>query len=209
MTTGSVSVLPTATTVMTGYALNDYVYGGYRNGIGDQNVIFGIDYVNGIVYAYDTATGTHAHNFASMARGNFVNLIAMNPTNYYQVYVVDAKSRVWQTLDFGVTWTDVTGTLYTDSGAHEMPYAWGSVVVPMPTYNVLVVGTALGVYIAFDSQMGSNTKWHKLGLSLPNVLVTAFVYDSTRDLLVASTMGRGWWTLSGVSEQLTYWMNGM
>ena len=209
MTTGSALVMPTATTVVTGYALNDYKYGGYRNGIADQNMIFGIDYVNGIIYAYDTATGANVHSFSSISRGNFVNLIALNPRDYHQAYVVDAQSKVWQTLDFGTTWTDVTGTLFSDSGSHEMPYAWGCIIVPMSTYNALVVGTALGTYIAFDSQMGSSTRWYKLGLSLPNVLTTSFVYDSTRDLLVAATTGRGWWTLSRVSEQLTYWMNGM
>jgi hypothetical protein len=209
MNTGSAQVFPTASPLMTGYALNYYKFGGYRNGTADQNMIFGIDFVNGVIYASDTATGVHVHSFTNMSRGNFVNVIAMNPINYYQAYVVDAKSKVWQTLDFGATWTDVTGTLFSDCNAHEMPYAWGSVVIPRPTYNALAVGTALGVYIAFDIQMGSTTQWYKLGLSLPNVLITSFVYDSTRDLLVASTMGRGWWTLSQVSEQLTYWMNGM
>lgn len=209
MTTGSTLVLPSATTVMTGYALNDYKYGGYRNGVGDPNMIFGINYANGIIYAYDTATGNHTYNFSNMSQGNFVNLISMNPRNYYQAYVVDAKTRIWQTLDFGATWTDVTGTLFTVSNAREMPYGWGSIVIPMSTYNVLVVGTALGVYIAFDDQMGSNTPWYKLGLSIPNVLISSFVYDSSRDLLVASSAGRGWWTLSQVSEQLTYWRSGM
>ena len=208
MTTGSASVLPTASTVMTGYALNDYKYGGYRNGVADAGMLFGIDYVNGIIYASDTATGAHVHSFVNMSRGNFINLIAMNPRNYYQAYVADAKSKVWQTLDFGTTWTDVTGTLFGDSSSHEMPYAWGIVVIPMSTNNAVAVGTALGVYIAFDTQMGSSTRWYKFGFSLPNVLVTSFVYDSARDLLVASTMGRGWWTLSRVSEQLTYWMTG-
>ena len=209
MTTGSDSVLPNVTRVLTGYALNDYKYGGYRNGNADPNMVFGINYANGTVYASDTATGVHVHYSANMAEGVFVNLIAMNPRNYYQAYVADAKSKVWQTLDFGATWTDITGNLFNDSNSHEMPYAWGTVVIPMPTYNALAIGTALGVYVAFDDQMGSNTRWHKLGLSMPNVLITSFVYDPTRDKLVASTMGRGWWTLSRVSEQLTYWKNGM
>lgn len=209
MSTGNFLVMPTATRVLPGCALNDYKYGGYRNGVGDQNMVFGIDYVNAIVYASDTASGVNIHNFVNASIGNFINLIAMNPRNYYQSYVVDAMSTVWRTLDFGATWTNVTGTLYSDTGAHEMPYAWGSIVIPMSTYNALVVGTAYGVYIAFDNQIGANTRWYKLGLSMPNVLITSFVYDSTRDLIVASTMGRGWWTLSQVSAQLTYWMNGM
>ena len=209
MNTGGSMMLPTTTRVVNGYSLNDYKYGGYHSGTADQNMVFGIDYVNGIIYAYDTASGAHTHNFLGFSSGKFVNLIALNPMNYYQAYVVDAKSVVWQTLDFGATWTDVTGTLFADSNAHEMPYAWGSVVIPMSTYNALAVGTALGVYVAFDSQMGPGTRWYKLGLSVPNVLISSFVYDSTRDLLVASTMGRGWWTLSRVSEQLTYWRNGM
>jgi hypothetical protein len=209
MTTGSYQVLPTTSVAVTGYALNYYKYGGYRNGVADQNMIFGIDFVNGIIYASDTASGVQVHSFTSFSRGNIVNVISMNPTNYYQSYVVDAKSRVWQTLDFGTTWTDVTGMLYNNSGAHEMPYSWGSVVIPTSTYNALAVGTSLGIYIAFDTQMGSNTRWYKLGLSMPNVLTSSLVYDSTRDLLVAATTGRGWWTLSQVSAQLTYWMNGM
>ena len=208
MNTGSASVLPTASTLVTGYALNDYKYGGYRNGVADQNMIFGIDYVNGIIYASDTASGVQVHSFTNISRSYYITLIAMNPRNYYQSYVVDGKSVVWQTLDFGATWTVVTGTLFSDSGAYEMPYAWGSIVIPMSINNALVVGTALGVYVAFDNQMGTNTRWYKLGLSIPNVLTTAFVYDSNRDLLVASTAGRGWWTLSRVSEQLIYWSNG-
>ena len=209
MTTGSTNVLPTATKVVNGFALSDYKYGGYRNGIGDQDMIFGIDYISGKIYAADTATGAHTYNFNQFSKGNLLNLIAMNPKNYYQAYVVDSTSTVWQTLDFGATWTDVTGSLFADSNSREMPYAWGSVVIPMPTYNALAVGTASGVYIAFDTQMGSSTRWYKLGLSIPNVVISAFVYDSTRDLLVTSTFGRGWWQLSRVSEQLTYLKMGM
>lgn len=209
MTTGGFLVMPTSTTVVNGVSLNYYVFGGYRNGTGDRNMIFGIDFINGIVYAADTASGANVYTSANMSVGNYINLIAVNPSNYYQAYVVDATSTVWQTLNFGATWTDVTGRFFNDTGAHEMPYAWGSIVIPMPTYNALVIGTAYGVYIAFDNQMGLNTRWHKLGLSIPNVLITSFVYDPIRDLLVASTMGRGWWTLSEVSAQLTYWKNGM
>ncbi|CAF4802847.1 unnamed protein product, partial [Rotaria sp. Silwood2] len=147
---------------------------------------------------HDTVGGFRFYRSPAMFRKNPQFVMAMNPRNYYQSYVVDGQSTVWQTLDFGATWTDVTGTLFIDSGSREMPYAWGSIFIPMRDNNALAVGTALGVYIAFDNQMGTTTKWYKLGLSIPNVLVSSFVYDSTKDLLVASTMGRGWWTLSQI-----------
>ena len=209
MTTGNDSVSPQAKTVVKGYALNEYMYGGYRNGVADESMIFGIDYVNGITYAYDTATGAHAYNFTKVTFKFFTNCLSMNPRNYYQAYFVYDNSTVWQTLDFGATWTDVTGTLFADSGSHEMPYAWGSIVIPMRKHNALVIGTALGVYVAFDSQMGLSTRWYKLGLSMPNVLISAFLYDPQKDLLVVSTMGRGWWTLSQVLKQLTFLKHGM
>ncbi|CAF1407448.1 unnamed protein product, partial [Didymodactylos carnosus] len=206
MLTGTDLVLADATVGVIGYFLNDYNYGGYRHGVADQNMIFSIDYVSGVICTFDIATGVHAHNCVNMSQRKFVNLIAINPRNY-QTCVVYARSNVLQTLDFGATWTDVTGTLLADSSSREMPYAWCSVVIPMTKYNALASRTALGVYIVFGRQTDSSTEWRKLGLALSKVFVISFSYDSSRNLIVASTMGHGWWPLSRISEQPTFRMN--
>ncbi|CAF4245311.1 unnamed protein product, partial [Rotaria sp. Silwood2] len=208
MTTGDNGELPDSEKVQTTGTLSYYKYGGYRNGIGDETMIFGINSEGNYVFALDKG-GKNEYNSLAIVKGKTEIVIAMNPRNYYQSYVVDGWSQVWQTLDFGATWTNVIGTLYADTGSHEMPYAWGSVVVPMGNNNALVIGTAYGIYAAFDDKMGPNTRWHKLGLSMPNVLVSSFVYDPIRDLLVTSTMGRGWWQLPKVKPQLTFLDGGM
>ena len=60
----------------------------------------------------------------------------------------------------------------------------------------LVVGTSRGVYLSFEDSFGS---WFELGTNLPNAPVWDLDYDATDDVLVAGTLGRGAWTLTGVS----------
>ncbi|CAF4996271.1 unnamed protein product, partial [Rotaria sp. Silwood1] len=194
MTTGSKNEFPSEKRVRDNITLNYYKYGGYHNGVPEENMLFGINVEQKHIIADDKA-GFKFHKSPTFVQGKTDIAVAMNPRNYYQSYIVDAESNVWQTLDFGATWTNVKGSLYSDIGCREMPYAWGSIVIPLAKNNAFVVGTAYGIYVAFDDKMGPHTRWHKLGLSMPNVLVSSFAYDPKRDLLVTSTMGRGWWQL--------------
>ena len=65
--------------------------------------------------------------------------------------------------------------------------------------NFIVVGTNLGVYVSASTAIGT---WSKLGSALPNVIAYDMEYDTTDDILVVGTMGRGSWSLSNVTTIL-------
>jgi hypothetical protein len=109
-----------------------------------------------------------------------------------RAFVVDDTGHVWQTNDTGSSWTDITGNLI-GIGAQDFHTL---AFVPTSPNDLLVLGTQTGVYVSASNGFAS---WDHLGTGLPNTLVFDLGYDTGDDLLVAGTLGRGAWTLTGVS----------
>lgn len=140
---------------------------------------------------------------ASVNQG--VNDLIMNTRDWHQLIVATSSLRVWVgsvAENIGSSaWTDFSG-----SGASAIfNLANGSLdaieFVPLlgnTTEGAIVAGTANGVFFTFTND--PLHRWNSLkGTVFPNALVFDLDYDVGDDVLLASTMGRGMWTLSGAS----------
>jgi hypothetical protein len=97
---------------------------------------------------------------------------------------------VYQSVDGGANWTDITGDITNDGAGSFRAIAY----IPSATGDRLVVGTNAGVLVSV-----SFGTWSKLGMGLPNAPVWDLDYDVTDDVLVAGTLGRGAWIVPAVS----------
>jgi hypothetical protein len=72
-------------------------------------------------------------------------------------------------------------------------------IAGQPSRGALVAGTSGGLF--FDFTDDSTHTWRRLaGTNFPNAFVTQLQYDLADDILVASTLGRGAWTLPTASQ---------
>lgn len=128
--------------------------------------------------------------------GGCIRGIALDPNDWRRAYVLDDSGRVWRTTDAGATaggWVEVTGNLHNLSTDLRLIRAVSPTVVP--GHEALVVAGRGGVFFTPDPRIPSQTTWAKLGGNFPNVVVTSLLYDSTDDILLAGTWGRGAWKL--------------
>jgi hypothetical protein len=135
--------------------------------------------------------------------GGGVRDLVMDPQDIRRVYVVDEESRVWASLDSGVTWRNLTANL---------PKLLGQVIVPgispvplartvelfRPAINgrtVLLVGGLGGVFEMCEPG-AAGAVWNRLGSNLPHGLVLDLRYNYKANVLIAGVFGRGAWTLT-------------
>jgi hypothetical protein len=105
--------------------LEAFVYGGYRNGVADAEVLLGV--ATDGVFAFKS--GSTAPTALVMPTGITTwaipfSLMSANPTNFYEALFGCGRSGgsfttsdVWLTTDFGTTWTAITGNILAVSGA--------------------------------------------------------------------------------------------
>jgi photosystem II stability/assembly factor-like uncharacterized protein len=117
----------------------------------------------------------------------WVTRVAIDPANANVAYATfsgfraaDSAPYVARTGNGGTTWSNRSGNL---------PEA--------PVNDLILVGSAL--YVASDVGVYRSTNagatWQKVGTGLPNVPVTDLEVGSATNVLVASTFGRGMWTV--------------
>lgn len=148
-------------------------------------------------YAFDATTGS-----LSLETSVFVTPVAeevrrgaVDPGDNNIVYAVSGGNgvdgvrdpRVFRSLNAGDTWVEVTvgGSLVDTANTGGAAVFVGS---------VFLVGTSNGILKAEETS-GIITGWVSIAPGLPKAIVTHMVYDSTDDILVISTMGRGIWCL--------------
>lgn len=162
-----------------------------------------------VIYAAWVAGGNPGPSFASGIATNYggtwhqlntSNLpnryiagITVDPNNAAHAYVVyNGYSRRWipgggvghvfETLDGGSTWTDISGNL---------PDAPGDALVL--SHGKLALATDIGVFTAVANQ-GASTSWSRLGTGLPNASVNDITIGPDGNLY-AATHGRGIWRI--------------
>lgn len=118
--------------------------------------------------------------------------IVIDPANANAFYLTNAQ-RVWQTLDGGATWNNITGNILSFNpialrAIEYIPRADGS-----GSNDALVVSTFTGVYVAYEAD--GFTQWSPLGTGLPNVGFLDLHYSAADQTLVAGSLGRGAWKL--------------
>jgi hypothetical protein len=116
----------------------------------------------------------------------------IDPDNANAFYLTNAQ-QVWQTLDGGATWNNLTGNLLTFPqialrAIEYVPRSDGS-----GSNDALVVSSFTGVYVAYQST--GFTQWSQLGSGLPNVGFLDLHYVAADKTLVAGALGRGAWKL--------------
>lgn len=115
--------------------------------------------------------------------------VVMDPDLPTTAFAVDQNS-VYFTNNAFAGWSNLTGNLFTTINTG------GGAINAVEYINQggdrVVVGTDTGVFALASGA----TSWHRLGTGLPNALVYELEYDPENNLLAATTMGRGTWTLS-------------
>jgi hypothetical protein len=169
------------------------VYGGRLGGIANPDVIYaGV----GSQIVHRVHRGDPLSVLSSYP-GTNVQTIVVNPDDYRQVFAVDDHSQVWASADEGASWRNITRNLLS-----LVPIPTGMPLIDTLEYvktgasdGVLLAGAQNGVF-ALRDPLQDGRLWSGLGNNLPHVLVQDLRYDSTDNLLVAGTLGRGVWSLS-------------
>ena len=185
-----------------------------------QSISFGTTQLPYAAYVavFDTTTGVRqiARSFdVSVGNGGFVLTdfdkidavdgpvsVVMDPNNPLLAYAI-TNNNVYRTTN-GLNWVKITanlGTLTTRNGRTTLAALdlvnRGTID---PTDDVLLVGGYGGV---FSLQLGQTTPtWMKVGVGMPNVVVSDLDYDPLSDTLLASTYGRGSWLATNVNNSL-------
>lgn len=133
--------------------------------------------------------------------GGAVRDLAVDQEDWRRIFVLDDRGQVWFSSDGGSdpstawTWTQLTGNLGSLPGGQNLQKI---AVDSASGEDVILVGGAGGLF----RKVGSGG-WAEFGAGLPNVLVTDIdVVSGNDDLLLVGTLGRGAWTIGGVSQSL-------
>lgn len=120
--------------------------------------------------------------------------VTVDPSNAAHAYAVfNGFSRRWipggglghvfETLNGGQSWTDISG---------DLPDVPGDALVLSDHH--LALGTDQGAFAAVEG-LGTKTKWFRLGMGLPNVVVDDLTAGPS-GYIYAATHGRGVWRIA-------------
>lgn len=181
---------PTWTAVPVGAGfetVSALAYGGRRSGTEHPEILYAGS--GHSVFIRSTVGGTLTVT-ASPFPGADVQDIVLDPDDWQHAFVV-SSSGVWETNDMGSTWTDLTGNLV-NSNLRTVEY------LNLNAGDVVLVGGDGGVFRMFTRYPA---KWERLGENLPRAVTYDLHYDSTDDVLLAGTLGRGAWIIPNASSR--------
>lgn len=176
--------------VINGSGVDAVSYGGLGNPdllvIGSGDRLF-------IRNAAHPAPLTQVGTYPGTGSGRTVRDIVIDPANAGAIYLTNL-TQVFQTLDGGATWNNVTGNLQSFQPIALRAIAYVPRADGQGANDALVVSTFNGIYVAYETSGFS--QWSRLGADLPNVPIFDLHYDAENQVLVAGTLGRGAWKLS-------------
>lgn len=121
--------------------------------------------------------------------------LVLDPKDWHIAYAI-SPAHIYMTTDAGQNWIDITGSL---TGVVD---TFRTIeIIQTAAGKVLLAGAFGQVYQALNP--GKGAVWSAAGIGFPNVQVTDLHYDPTDDILVAGTLGRGVWSMSGARSKLT------
>lgn len=178
-----------STVVVNGSGIDAVSYGGLGN---PELLVVGSGVRLFLRTAAHPAPLTEVLTYPGRLTANTIRDTVIDPDNANAFYLTNAQ-QVWQTLDGGATWNDVTGNILSFQpialrAIEYIPRADGS-----GSNDALVVSTFTGVYVAYEST--GFTQWSPLGTGLPNVGFLDLHYSADDQTLVAGSLGRGAWKL--------------
>ncbi len=136
--------------------------------------------------------GTSWTDVSAGLPNRYVTHIAPDPHDPSVAWVTVSgfgSGHVFRTSDGGATWSDISGDL------PDAPANW---VMALPQASLLVVGTDVGLFTA-----GMDGGAWASDSGLPNVVVTGLALEPGTGTLVATTFGRGAFTVSMGPTSLT------
>jgi hypothetical protein len=168
-------------------------YGGLNaNGTPNPGAFF---VAAGATIYHRTADGNPVVQIASPT-GGVIRAVVMDPENVTHVYVLGINNQVWGSVNDGATWTNLTANLPALSNNASVRTIELFSPDNTPRNTVLLVGGQGGVWQMRRPGAAGST-WTTIGSGLPKgVLVYDLVYDYATNTLIASTLGRGVWTLT-------------
>ncbi len=157
----------------------------------DRKVIYAATIDGNLFATFDGGATWQERDFGLPANpAGIVERIRVDPHDALRVFVVTAgiggPGSVWQTLNGGLSWQNLTGKLPINLQVDTIAVDWRSLT---PT---LYVGTTRNAY--FSTDLG--TSWSLLGKGLPNVEVRDLELDTRFNRLIAATYGRSAWQIT-------------
>lgn len=134
---------------------------------------------------------TDAANWSNRSTGlpgGSISDILVNPNfpgNAYVSYHNTTGPRILRTINFGFSWTDVTGDMPQGAASNAIEVDWR--FNPPHLYS----GSGSGIYTSTDG----GAIWVKDGLDLPNVNIGDLKISTLHNTITAGTYGRGAWRL--------------
>jgi outer membrane protein OmpA-like peptidoglycan-associated protein/Ca2+-binding RTX toxin-like protein len=194
-------VVSTIDPAVAGRPVRDLIYGGITGGNQNNDLVIAaranqvlFRQAMGNAFAARTVTGA----------GN-IQAIAVDPDNWHVVYATDG-THVFRTSDVTVNapvWTRIDGNLSQIGQTGHLSLAY----VQDTGGDMLLLGGTDGVTRLFNPGTATDASavWSRLGSGLPSALVSDIEYLdldgsktlSAADVLIAGTMGRGAWSITG------------
>ena len=161
-----------------------------------QSIAFGsTDHPNFLYVGSTHGLFRHTTKFGAMTKlasypGGPPQSLSLVSGDSNAVFVADSNSVLF-TWNGGAGWFDMTFDLRTGAGADD----FHTVAFVLGTSGswALFVGASDGLYAMTTASFGH---WFKIHDKLPNAVVHDLDYDSTDDLLLVTTLGRGTWTIA-------------
>ncbi|HEV8604635.1 MAG TPA: hypothetical protein VGQ99_04675 [Tepidisphaeraceae bacterium] len=169
-------------------------YGGMLGGVANEDVLY--VGVGGQLFLRSTNGG--ALNQLNNYPGGTPQDIAMDPDNWQRVYVTDG-GNVYRSTDAGVNWTTI-GNATVTAGSISSVDVFGASA--SPDDEIVVIAAINGVFRSRNPGLGLSATWSEFGGNLANAPAVDVRYDSTDDVLVVGTHGRGAWTVPSASTSL-------
>ena len=117
--------------------------------------------------------------------------VAIDPNNPNRAWVTSASNQVFQTMDGGTTWTNVTGNL-ADAGVFDL-HAIEFIDASSPA---IAVGADNGVW---RLEIAGN-EWQRLGHAMPNLPAWALNFNAVDNVLAVGTLGRAFYLIHPVTH---------
>jgi len=177
----------TAVPVAAGFGtVTAMTHGGRRNGTDNPDVLYAGD-DNGRVYVRSTAGGTLTAT-TTVFPGATVQDIALDPNDWQHAFVI-SSTGVWETTNMGGSWIPLTGNLV-NSDLRTVEFVENGAI------DAVLVGGLGGVFRSLTNAPGV---WSEFGVGMPNAVTYDFDVSTTDDILVASTLGRGAFSVGSLS----------
>ncbi len=202
------TITPLNTGALLPTKVSALAYGGRDNLDTRPNVIY-VARGNNVIVSLDD--GSTFPGTVALAGVSSVSYLVLDPHNWRTAFAVDG-SHVWMirvtTTGVGAAET-ITGAIATDITGTLLGLSQGNKSVSVIERGgklVVLAGTGNGVYrlpvedpATLATTAPADIVWRRFGNGLPHVTVTDLDYDRVDDVLVAATLGRGAWKMTGAA----------